>query len=286
MELVIIWLWYYLYASNREIICVIQTEPNISPSYSQIVEACPISPEAIEAGLYELYTEPDFTAPIIRELYKVEKQQQPDLANFCHGPAIANGPGILEKPQDHTGLATNNKYNLLEFNLLWYGLSVSSVEWQNKLDAAIYQESLAANIPPRLLKSIIATEAQFWPLWEPDASSHGEQGLIQLTEAGADLTLRYDEGLYKSICPGIIYNCKTSYHRLSIPEQKLLARAMVAGLSCQGCYPLQAMAKEEANIIIYARVIKAYGCKNGYNWVEAMREFNGSSSYPISIGLQ
>lgn len=69
--------------------------------------------------------------------------------------------------------------------------------WQNQFDAEILSASQKLGYPPRLVKSVIAVESQFWPSsdW-----SRGEAGLGQLTDAGADLLLTWRPEVYQMAC--------------------------------------------------------------------------------------
>lgn len=86
------------------------------------------------------------------------------------------------------------------------------VQWQNQFDPVIWGTSQKIGIPPRLLKSLIEQESQFWP-----GNSHFyiyEFGLGQLNQIGADVALRYDNDLFKRVCDGLLFDCNIPYASL------------------------------------------------------------------------
>jgi hypothetical protein len=128
------------------------------------------------------------------------------------------------------------------------------ITWQNALDEAILKASAEWNVPPMTLKTIIERETQFWP-W---TGTDGEHGLIQITDAGADVVLHvYERG----------------YYQLR-PEQRAQARAAwLASLNCHGCGPVQWLDKARADMPKYAQALAAYYCITG-NWPDALALWN------------
>lgn len=119
-------------------------------------------------------------------------------------------------------LFTENRYDLLAGRLLYSGIADGSQcygwglnldgspngcglekaqpavnQWQNQFDGEILSAAQKLGYPPRLVKSVIAIESQFWPAsdW-----SRGEVGLGQLTNAGADLLLSWRQEVYQDAC--------------------------------------------------------------------------------------
>jgi hypothetical protein len=96
------------------------------------------------------------------------------------------------------------------------------VAWQNKFDLDIWLTSNAIGIPPKLLKTLLMQESQFWPANAQYVMA--EIGLAQINDQGADVALRWDPNLYQEICSGVLSDCNTPY--LHLPES---LRAMVRG---------------------------------------------------------
>lgn len=112
------------------------------------------------------------------------------------------------------------------------------VAWQNQFDEAIVDAARALQLPPRLVKAVIAVESQFWPGsdWE-----QGEVGLGQLTEAGADMLLTWRQGVYQDICLQVYAGetCQGDYAHLEPWMQaalhgKLLRTIDATCTTCQG----------------------------------------------------
>lgn len=96
------------------------------------------------------------------------------------------------------------------------------IEWQNKFDLDIWLVSNAIGLPPKILKTLLLEESQFWP-----GNAHyamAEYGLAQINDMGADVALRWDPNLYQEICSSVLSSCTTPYLHLSD-----LSRGMVRG---------------------------------------------------------
>lgn len=93
--------------------------------------------------------------------------------------------------------------------------------WQNQFDMVILEYSQENNVPPKVVKAVIAVESQFWPAGD---SIKGEIGLGQMTEAGADLVLRWRPEYYQSICRQTFGDkgCGVTYPFLDVSTQWLL----------------------------------------------------------------
>jgi hypothetical protein len=156
------------------------------------------------------------------------------------------------------------------------GIEVSRpamIEWQNKYDSEIWMVGDSIGIPPILLKTLILQESQFWP-----ANSRyfmEEFGLAQINDMGADAALRWDVGLFKEVCSGVLSNCSVMYYQL--PES---LRAMVRGAllnkinaQCLTCNYGLNMDVANASIYTIARVLHANCWESGY----ILDQYNGGS---------
>ena len=80
--------------------------------------------------------------------------------------------------------------------------SSKMIEWQNQFDEYIWLSSRDYGVPPRILKSLLELESQFWP-----GNSRfylDEFGLGQVNQLGVDVLLRRDPTLYQKICPSVL----------------------------------------------------------------------------------
>lgn len=158
-------------------------------------------------------------------------------------------------------LVTQNRYDLLTGHLLKTGLVDGSscpagglnnegspngcglglaqgpaIEWQNRYDAAILAAASARNLPPYVLKAVVAVESQFWPA--PDWIK-GEIGLGQMTAYGADLALTYRPELYQRMCRQALGEaaCQAAYIDLPASSQFMLQGLLLRSIdaTCSTC---------------------------------------------------
>jgi hypothetical protein len=131
------------------------------------------------------------------------------------------------------------------------------IEWQNQYDEYIWLASREQGIPPKVLKTLIEIESQFWP-----ANSRfyiDEFGLGQINQLGVDVLLRRDPGFYQQICSTVLSDCNTPYPSLN-PVQQALIRGAVASLAdatCATCpYGLD-LDKAKESVSLIAMLLKA-----------------------------
>ena len=109
------------------------------------------------------------------------------------------------------------------------------IEWQNKYDDHIWLASRDQGIPPKILKTLIEVETQFWP-----GNSRvflDEYGLGQVNQLGIDVLLRRDPTLYQRVCPSVLSDCLRPYLSLE-PQQQAMIRGAVVKLmdvTCTDC---------------------------------------------------
>jgi hypothetical protein len=164
----------------------------------------------------------------------------------------------LPQVDNSSPLATYNDYQFLEGRLKWWGVNISSADWQNRFDEQIGGGADAAGVPAALLKAMIAQESQFWPLW---TGSDGEVGWMQLTWDGADNVLRQDLDLFKRYCPRAIWgNYCTSYDLLTMDQRRLVQAELVNSLQVAGT-PIEAAAMAASDLWIDAHILRAYACQ-------------------------
>ena len=113
--------------------------------------------------------------------------------------------------------------------------SSAMIEWQNQFDDHIWLASRDHGIPPKILKTLIEIESQFWP---GNARFYlDEYGLGQVNQLGVDVLLRRDPGFYQRVCPGVLSDCLRPYLSLSPQEQAMIRGAVVRLMdaSCASC---------------------------------------------------
>jgi hypothetical protein len=113
--------------------------------------------------------------------------------------------------------------------------SSAMIEWQNQYDDYIWLASKDQGIPPKILKTLIEIETQFWP---GNARFYlDEYGLGQVNQLGVDVLLRRDPTLYQRVCPSVLSDCTRPYLSLE-PQQQAMIRGAVVSLmdaSCATC---------------------------------------------------
>ncbi|HUG33814.1 MAG TPA: hypothetical protein VMJ90_03515 [Anaerolineales bacterium] len=135
--------------------------------------------------------------------------------------------------------------------------SSKMIEWQNQYDEYIWLASREHGIPPKILKTLIEIESQFWP-----GNSRfflDEFGLGQINQLGVDVLLRRDAAFYQQVCSTVLSDCNTPYPSLPPPQQALIrgAATSLADATCSTCpYGLN-LDKAKESISLIARLLKA-----------------------------
>lgn len=133
----------------------------------------------------------------------------------------------------------------------------SMIEWQNQYDDYIWLASRAQGIPPKILKTLIEVESQFWP-----GNSRfylDEYGLGQINQLGLDVLLRKDPTLFQSVCPSVLSDCSRPYLSLA-PIQQAMIRGAVMSLmdaSCTNCAYGFDLNKAKESVAVLAQLLKA-----------------------------
>jgi hypothetical protein len=242
--------------------CSVKVDHEGQPTYSELMDQCPAETERWREGTLQL-----------KYVGSIDKPSPP--ITTCQMPQLTFGPGLLDMPTSSDDLATTDRLELLAAALLWTGhitpncggysglgslqpLTVTNcgmnsafpkvVEWQNREDKSIYQAGYYSSVPPRLLKSMIRTESQFWPGWTNKA---GETGLLQITDDGADIALRYSPALFNQYCHNsmcITYDLLTDYQKASLRKSLLDSdRSMQTNaqiVSAYYCYANELLSKD------------------------------------------
>ena len=111
----------------------------------------------------------------------------------------------------------------------------TAIEWQNQFDEYIWLAGKEHGIPPKILKTLIEVESQFWP-----GNSRfylDEIGLGQINQLGVDVLLRKDPALYQKFCSTVLSDCKLPYVSLDSTQQALIRGAVVSSVdaTCPTC---------------------------------------------------
>jgi hypothetical protein len=158
--------------------------------------------------------------------------------------------------------ASGCQYGGLNADLNWptaCGIEKASslmTDWQNQFDGYIWLASRDYGIPPRMLKSLIEYESQFWP-----GNSRfylDEFGLGQINQLGVDVLLRRDPAFYNKFCSSILADCNTPYNSLSPSQQALIRGAVVNHINaaCPTCEHGVDLDKAKESIGIIANLLK------------------------------
>src|SRR5215211_302511 len=135
--------------------------------------------------------------------------------------------------------------------------SRAMIEWQNEYDGHIWLASRDHGIPPKILKTLIEVETQFWP-----GNSRfylDEYGLGQVNQLGVDVLLRRDPTLYQRVCPSVLSDCLRPYLSLEPQEQAMIRGAVVRLMdaSCANCEFGFDLNKAKESISLLAMLFRA-----------------------------
>jgi hypothetical protein len=135
--------------------------------------------------------------------------------------------------------------------------SGAMIEWQNRFDDHIWLASSQHGIPPKILKTLIEVETQFWP--GNVRVFLDEYGLGQVNQLGMDVLLRRDPTLYQRVCPSILSDCSRPYLSLE-PQQQAMIRGAVVRLmdvTCADCEYGFDLNKAKESIPVIAMLFRA-----------------------------
>ena len=161
------------------------------------------------------------------------------------------------------------------------GLNVTrelTITWQNIYDPVILAAAQSNNLPPKVIKAMIAVESQFWPgaNW-----TRGEIGLGQMTEFGADLVLTWRPEYYQGICRQAFGNdgCKTGYLFIDSSTQRLLRGLVLKEIdaTCANCLGGVDIERGELAVRVLAETLNA-SCSQSARIVGLATGANGGQS--------
>jgi hypothetical protein len=131
------------------------------------------------------------------------------------------------------------------------------IEWQNQYDEYIWLASKDIGIPPKILKTLIEVESQFWP--GNERFYLDEFGLGQINQLGVDVLLRRNPALYQEVCSSILDDCAMPYSLMSAQNQAMIRGAFVNSQSaiCPTCQNGLDLNVAKQSISFIAQVLKA-----------------------------
>lgn len=109
------------------------------------------------------------------------------------------------------------------------------IEWQNQYDEYIWLASKDVGIPPKVLKTLIEVESQFWP--GNRRFYVDEVGLGQLNQLGVDVLLRRNPSLYQEVCSTVLDDCAMPYTLMTPQNQAMIRGAFINSINavCPTC---------------------------------------------------
>jgi len=131
------------------------------------------------------------------------------------------------------------------------------IEWQNQYDFNIWAASRDVHIPPKLIKTLIETESQFWP--SNERFFLDEIGLGQMNQLGMDVVLRNNPDIYFKLCTSVLGKCDQAYNTLPSELQAMIRGALIDSVNanCPSCQYGIDLIKSKQSINLMALVIKS-----------------------------
>ncbi len=152
------------------------------------------------------------------------------------------------------------------------------IAWENQYDDAIWTAANQIGIPPKIIKTLIEVESQFWP--GNECFFVDEYGLGQINQLGVDVLLRNDFNLYQQVCPSVLTNCTVPYVSLAAPQQALVRGALLASQNsaCDACQFGLDLTKAQQSITFIAQLLKA-NCDQAKNVLDVKNLKTDYESY-------
>jgi hypothetical protein len=131
------------------------------------------------------------------------------------------------------------------------------IEWQNQYDDYIWLASKEEGIPPKILKTLIEVESQFWP--GNQRFYLDEYGLGQVSQLGMDVLLRRDPILYQRFCATVGLDCTRSYVSLEPSQQAMIRGAVLSSMdaTCPTCPTGFDLNKAKESVLLLGKLLKA-----------------------------
>jgi hypothetical protein len=200
--------------------------------------------------------------------WRFQDDTEPEWAEFVQSPYLLNTDKTLHYLV--TRLIVHGIVNVegcpaggLNIGLNWptgCGLERARnamIEWQNQYDEYIWLASKEQGIPPKILKTIIEVESQFWP--GNERFYLDEIGLGQINQLGVDVLLRRNPSLSQQVCSTVLEDCALPYSLMSPEHQAMIRGAFVNSYNslCPTCQYGLDLNKARQSISFIAQVLHA-----------------------------
>ena len=131
------------------------------------------------------------------------------------------------------------------------------IEWQNQYDDYIWLVSRDDGIPPKILKTLIEVESQFWP--GNQRFYLDEYGLGQVNQLGMDVLLRRDPALYQNFCATVLSDCTRPYLSLEPSQQAMIRGAVVSSMdaNCPTCPNGLDLNEAKESVLLIGKLLEA-----------------------------
>lgn len=131
------------------------------------------------------------------------------------------------------------------------------IEWQNQYDDYIWLVSRDDGIPPKILKTLLEIESQFWP--GNQRFYMDEIGLGQVNQLGMDVLLRRDPALYLQYCSAVLSDCTRPYLSLEPAQQAMIRGAVVSTMNatCSTCPNGIDLSKAKESVLLIGKLLEA-----------------------------
>ena len=131
------------------------------------------------------------------------------------------------------------------------------IEWQNQYDDYIWLVSRDDGIPPKIMKTLLEVESQFWP--GNQRFYLDEIGLGQVSQLGMDVLLRRDPILYLKFCSLVLSSCTTPYVSLEPTQQAMIRGAVLSSMdaTCPTCSNGLDLNKAKESVLLVGKLLEA-----------------------------
>jgi len=131
------------------------------------------------------------------------------------------------------------------------------IEWQNQYDDYIWLVSRDDGIPPKILKTLLEVESQFWP--GNQRFYLDEYGLGQVNQLGMDVLLRRDPALYQKFCATVLSDCTRPYLSLEPAQQAMIRGAVVSSMDavCPTCPNGLDLNEAKESVLLIGKLLEA-----------------------------
>lgn len=207
----------------------------------------------------------------------------------------------LKKVEDSDDLYTDIDFSWLAGQLIWHGYVIARdcddggmlpngiasqcgiekalekiIEWQNKYNQQILDSANEIDIPPRIVKGLVAQESQFWPEWK----NGNEAGYGMISDFGMDMLLTWNTDYFLKICKSYYPRSECMGGYSALPSDK---KSILRGICLSS-------AGTDREFVVIANTLKA-GCSQTRTLVENITDeppekvFTYKDLWRINLGI-